>query len=196
MFEEDKLEIINFNAILSDMFSQHPKTLGWYSCHTQETRFNILMGIGDWSNKTVLDVGCGHADLFKHIPSSVNYTGVDIDPTRIKIAKQKYPTANIFVLDILDETIDSQFDYVVASGIFSSPTSHHTEWMWANINKMFELCKIGIAFNFVTIHAKHKLDDYIYRDPNEILKYCESISSNVILKQEYLNNDATIYMYK
>jgi SAM-dependent methyltransferase len=196
MFEEDKLEIINFNAILSDMFSEHPKILGWYSCCTQETRFDILKGIGDWSHKTVLDVGCGYADLFKHIQRDTNYTGVDIDPARIQIAKQRYPDANVFVLDILDETIDSQFDYVVASGIFSSPTAHHTEWMWATIDKMFKLCKIGVAFNFISIHAKHKLDDYIYRDPDEILSYCKSISNNVVIKQEYLNNDATIYMHK
>lgn len=195
MFEDDKAEVINFNAILSDMFSEYPKTIGWYSYATQEIRFDMLKKVGDLSNKTILDVGCGYADLFKHIPPNTNYTGVDIDPFRIQMAKQKYPEANVFVLDILDETVDAQFDYVVASGIFSIPTPNHTQWMISNIEKMFKLSKIGIAFNFITTNAKYKLKDYLYRDPEEVIGYCNLISGSVNIEQNYLNNDVTIYMY-
>lgn len=47
----------------------------------------------------VLDIGCGDGRVLEHLPSSVSYTGVDLNHVRIERAKKKYPKHDFFHLD-------------------------------------------------------------------------------------------------
>lgn len=92
---------------------------------------------------TVLDIGCGPADLLAYLPSGVVYYGFDISPEYIKKAQQKYGANGQFFCKLLEATdLDTlpKFDRVVLMGVF-----HHMDDVEAKkIAKLAHLAlKIG-----------------------------------------------------
>lgn len=74
---------------------------------------------------TILDIGCGPADLLAYLPGNVNYYGFDISVTYIHTAQKKYGNKGHFVCKLLEETdLDNlpKFDRVVLVGVF-----HHMD---------------------------------------------------------------------
>lgn len=68
----------------------------------------------------ILDIGCGPGNVLAFLPTSVDYTGADIDPTYIETARQKYGDRGTFICQIVDKTLfpDAEvFDIVLASGL-------------------------------------------------------------------------------
>ena len=61
------------------------------------------------------------------------------------------------------------------------------------IQRSFELANIAYAFNIHMTEAK----EFFYLPKNDALKCCESLgASQVILRDDYLRNDYTIYVYR
>ena len=77
------------------------------------------------SGMTILDIGCGPADLLAYLPNGVNYYGFDISPTYIHKAQKKYGARGHFECKLLEESdlINlPKFDRVVLVGVF-----HHMD---------------------------------------------------------------------
>ena len=58
----------------------------------------LLKTYGVETCKSILDIGCGDLEVVKEL-NIVNYTGIDVSPQAIKIARQKRPDWNFFLLD-------------------------------------------------------------------------------------------------
>lgn len=73
---------------------------------------------------SVLDVGCGPADILKYLPTNITYTGVDFEPSYIEAAQKKYGNRGKFICSDVSE-IDhgqNQFDVIYLGGVL-----HHLE---------------------------------------------------------------------
>lgn len=58
----------------------------------RETHREILSRMfHPYQTTRVLDAGCGYGDLLEALPSSIDYTGIDISPDLIEMARQRYP---------------------------------------------------------------------------------------------------------
>ncbi|MBW8000465.1 MAG: class I SAM-dependent methyltransferase [Planctomycetes bacterium] len=196
----DKKLIHNYYNNLVDKHGPDTKSLGWSGTKSQHKRFEILCGVGELSGKQVLDVGCGMADLYDYlIMQGVNadYTGVDITPRMIELAKSKHPELNLELLDILEiADVSAQYDYVVASGIFNLKIDRHEEFVYSVIQRMFDLCKTAIAFNIQSSCSDTYDDGEFYANPSELLDYCLNISRRVVFRHDYMPHDLTIYIYR
>ena len=56
------------------------EALGWKNRDSQQHRFEELAQIGDLRGCSVLDVGCGHGDLYPYLQErhgEFHYTGID-----------------------------------------------------------------------------------------------------------------------
>lgn len=90
----------------------------------------------DWNNVSILDYGCNQGNLLKDFSPHVtlaNYTGIDIVPEAINLAKINYPDAKFILYNkyhpIYNPTgdinssitnyIDRKFDVIVARGVYS-----------------------------------------------------------------------------
>lgn len=143
---------------------------------------------------SILDVGCGQADLLYYLNKNkikCKYKGIDVSEKMINICKNLYPNdlynSNIFfekssLLSIPNET---KYDVVVAVGTFNIKFLNKTqqiEYIKDNIKKMFELCNKCCSFTLLSKHGyETKEDGLFFCEPSEVIDYCLSLTSSVII---------------
>jgi len=169
------------------------RSLGWGSTASQETRFRVLLEINTLNpSESVLDVGCGYADLY---PLVSNYTGIDIRPRAIEEASRRYPDARLLVGTV--EDITDSFDWVFASGIFAFDRPDWSTDTHQTLTSMYRLCKKGVAINVLSSLTPNSKDPSMkYVTPAEILALVSQITTRFTLRHGYLANDMTVYLYK
>jgi len=88
---------------------------------------------------------------------------------------------------------DKRFDYVFSSGALAAVLStNNYELMAAFIQKMWELAKIGVAFNFLTREYPQDKDNELFLyDLDEVLSLCKQNApgAKIELKQNHAGDD-------
>ncbi len=185
-----------FTGLLARNDSSH-QVLDWGSQQSQNLRFQILAGIDDLDGKMILDVGCGLCDLYAWLQTKkikVDYLGVDITEAMVHHCRKRFPELTVKQVDILSQHLPGNFDYVVASGIFYLLDSQ--DQALPLIKAMFDLATCGVAFNSLSCWGEQTEKDELCLEPGEILSFCRTLTSKVVLRHDYLPHDFTIYLYK
>ena len=180
-------------------FGYHPNALYWSNETIQELRFKVLSAVGVASNDSILDVGCGFADLKRWLTRQgikTLYTGIDISPDLIAVAKEKLGDTDLFVGDLYDCAFKAlSFDWVLLSGALNEPYNDKGKYAKKIIKEMYRICRKGVSFNLLNdkVVKVHDLQSF---DANEVLNYCLTLCPDCMLRDDYLDNDFTIYMRK
>lgn len=183
-------------------FGGRAQSLRWSHIGAAHQRFRQIWADTDFSNKSVLDVGCGFGYLGKFLTKkfeNVNYTGVDIVPEFIEKAKIRRPQLKFFVRDYLFDPMPEKFDIVVASGILNGNVPDNVDYRKKAIKTMFEHANDAFIFNMLGAHPQPETaskSNAWYADSIEILTYCMSLSPRVIFRAAYNSKDFTVVMYK
>jgi len=191
-------------------FAKHghaPESLLWGSRGAAHQRFRQFWNEIDFSNKTVLDVGCGFGELSKFLDKkfiNVNYTGIDIVPEFINQAKllyphDKFPNRQFLVKDYLSEPISEKYDIVIASGILNSQVPSNVQYRENAIKTLWDISGRVFAFNMLGGHPQpeNKAKSNVwYADSFKILNYCATLTNKVVFKSNYHPKDFTIFVYK
>ena len=193
--------IINHNILYyDDRAKKHGnsyKSLNWGSKESQELRFQVLSEIGDLNATTVLDFGCGIGDFYNWFDQhdfSLNYTGIDISPEMIYQAKLRFPNQRFLVRNILTDHLEQTFDYILLSGLFTYTNQVFFEEC---IQLLFQKCTIGIGFNLLNKWGiDSRLDNEFYGSPDEVLQFCNTITSKLAIRLDYHSRDFTVFLYK
>jgi SAM-dependent methyltransferase len=176
-----------------------PKSLGWKDRKSQILRFKILSEIANLDKMSILDVGCGFGDFYKFLLKNgyrVKYTGFDIVPEFIEIAKRKYPECEFILKDILQEKFQKKFDYVFSSGIFNAKISKNYSFLERMLEKMWTLAKKGISFNMMSDYVDYFDETLFYYSPEKVFNLCRKFTRKIILRHDYPLYEFTIYLYK
>ena len=191
-------------------FGVDPKSLLWRSRGAAHQRFRQFWAEIDFTNKKVLDIGCGFGEFGKFLLKryeGVRYTGVDITPEFIAKATELVPGGSFFVADLFKDKIEGDYDVVTASGVLNSNMEarlparqgQNLAFRKEGIKKMFDLTNHIFAFNMLGAHRQPKTEEgsnVWYADSLEILDYCMTLTHRVILRANYHSRDFTILMYK
>ena len=203
MPKKDKDEVITRYSNRYKDFGFSPKTLGWDK-GKQDLRYHILFEEFNLENKSILDIGCGFGDaniLLKQKSSNYEYLGIDIVEDLINEAKNIYKNENNinFILDdFLKVPLDKTFDIIVASGVFNFKLldNNNYEFIEAFMKKAFELSKDGIAFDFLSNKVDFQYEHTFHSDPLKILDMAYKLSKNVILKNNYMPFEFSVFIFK
>lgn len=175
------------------------QALNWGSQKSQRKRFEILLEpfLKMKDSFSLLDVGCGLAHLFDYIKENnfeIEYTGVDAIPQMIEQAKLNHPeiASSLFVSSVSDIKLE-KFDVIVASGIFYIACDE--ERMRNEIQQLYNMCNIGLAFNSLSAWADQKEENELYVDPALLLNYCKSLTRRCILRHDYMCHDFTMHLF-
>lgn len=108
-------------------------------CHRSESfRLRWLAAIGDWSNKIVVDIGCGPGNIFATLQGKPKQLiGIDVAPKSLALAAQ------IGYTTILADATDLPFKSDVADIVMLNATLHHCEDMSAVLREAARLVKPG-----------------------------------------------------
>lgn len=175
------------------------RALGWRKIEGQWVRFDQLSQIGDLSGHSVLDAGCGHADLFPFLKkkfSSVTYYGCERISELLQVATQRYGREkNVILLqgDFLDPAMPMT-DFVLASGSLNYRHSDD-DFVYKAIEALFANCRIALGFNLLSggVVPNTLLKAY---HPDDILRFCHTLSGRVQLQSGYWPDDFTVFIYK
>ena len=131
-------------------------------------------------NATVLDIGCGPAEILDTIPKT-KYYGFDINPVYINSAKKKYEKKGKFFCKKLtskDVKHLPKFDYILLLGVLHHLNDKEINKLMKNIKKVLK--KKG---NIIT------LDNIFINNQNFIAKFLIQMDKgeNVRSKKGYLN---------
>ena len=157
-------------------------------------------------DNSILDFGCGLADLYKFLVKDKNYngnyTGLEIVPSFINNNKKvfkdnkkvKFTKNNIYQIKNTDK-----FDYVLVCGTFNNyiPDINQYEYLNKTIIELFKHCKIGLSFNLLSTYIDYQDKNLFYFDPCRVFDFCKlNISKFIELKHDYiLNKDGYPYEF-
>jgi 2-polyprenyl-3-methyl-5-hydroxy-6-metoxy-1,4-benzoquinol methylase len=191
-------KINDYYQSLFDEYGLSPKSVGWGSKKGKQTaRFDALCSIGNLSNSSILDIGCGFGDLYgflKYRKFKIKYHGIDINENLISMGKNIYPRAHLECRDFEIKKFNIKFDWVLSSGI----TSHASTYphLTSIMKEMFKICKKGFAMNFVSDNVDFKNKNLFYSSPEKIISIVKSISNRYTIRHDYMPYEFTIYVYK
>ncbi|MDX8382532.1 MAG: class I SAM-dependent methyltransferase [Ghiorsea sp.] len=200
MNKQQRQRIIDRHSDSLLRFGHHPNALYWSGRDIQELRFKVLAEIGIEHGNSILDVGCGFADLNTWLSNNqytdVQYHGIDISPDLIGVAKKIHPDVSLSVGELFDGNFTAQqFDWLLLSGALNEPYHDHGVYAKKVISEMYQLCRQGVAFNLLNAQVI-KVYDLQSFEPQEMLDFCREICPSSQLRTDYLANDFTIYMFK
>ncbi|MFW6222036.1 MAG: class I SAM-dependent methyltransferase [Bacteroidota bacterium] len=185
-----------------EKFGYSPEALGWGKGGRQELRFSVL---ADEALKnpqsSVLDVGCGFGDLCGYLMANGwqgRYTGIDIVPGLIEIAKKRNPNAS-FVLGNVSNVIDcvENHDYIISSGVFNAKIADDNKaYIKFNMEKMFRKCNICLCVDFMSTWVDYQQEGSWHTDPVWILETARSLSRRLTLRIDYMPYEFSIFVYK
>jgi SAM-dependent methyltransferase len=194
--------IKNFYKTINKEKKANYSRVAWTTIRNQEVRFQKLLEIGVKNGDSILDFGCGLADLYgysKKIGLDINYTGVDINEDYVSDAKKQYPYTNIYVIKNIND-IKETYDWFFASGSLTLGFKY-TEIL-SLLKRAYLKSKKGVAFNMLTndsIETYKYLNNYygsIFCNPIYIVKDLKKFVNRVGVVKGYLDIDFTVYMIK
>jgi SAM-dependent methyltransferase len=172
--------------------------LGWHP-EGQQVRFGVLAQIGDLAHRSVLDVGCGYADLYPYLRQrfvGVQYVGIEQMAELLDVARARYLHAPNITLrrdDFLRAPLP-RHDYVLASGALNY-RQRHPRFIYQAIEKLFASCQLGLGFNLLS-QAQPSGSSLLAYDPADIKAFCETLAPRVVLQDGYWDGDFTVFMYR
>lgn len=188
--------ILNHYTKLYEKYGDHPGSLGWPK-GKQKIRFQALSEIANLNNSSILDVGCGFGDYLNFLQKKklkINYFGIDINPTFINLAKQKFPNGTFKTLDLQKTKIKKHFDWSFAIGITNKCGSY--KYIEEILNEMFKISKKGIAMDFLSSYVDYKGKGDFHSSPEKIFKIAKKLSKRVIIRHDYLPYQFCVYIFK
>jgi SAM-dependent methyltransferase len=196
----DRGAILHFHLDRIDIFGDgHLHSLGWLNRESQLARFTVLAELGDMNGRSVLDIGCGQADLLPFLRQQyvhLDYTGIDHLSNFLKVASQRYgeQAKTRFLLTDFWKASLPPADYVIACGALSY-RHRNEDFLFQMIKKLYQSCKIAMGFTLLS-----KIDQeggiLVSHQAEEVVAFCKTLCQNVVLKADYCPNDFAVFLYR
>jgi SAM-dependent methyltransferase len=187
-------------------FGYDYRALGFGRPASQEKRFEALASLGAFRGRSLLDVGCGFGDLLPWLQrrgmQPAEYTGLDLCRPMIEHCEEKFAVecasgaARFVIADAFDYRPRSQYDFVIASGIFGYAARGARSRLRPTIKRMFSWCRGGLAVNFLSSRARRRTRTRLYLDPREQVAHALELTPAVRLDHTYMPNDFTLFLYR
>lgn len=189
----------SFYSDLVRRFGYDVRATDWGSERSRRSRFDVLAEMDGLPGSSILDVGCGFADLLDYLTGrgiDVDYHGIDLSEEMIATGRARHPSADLRVANVMDLEGTGAFDFVIASGIFYLLRDDPYSVMETLVRRMFELSRRGIAFNSLSSWSDAPEPDEFYADPARVVELCGRISRKVVLRHDYHPGDFSVFVYR
>ena len=181
------------------IFGHDPRACDYGRAESQQRKFAVLSRMTDYSQASVLDVGCGFADFAEYLLKryeGVEYHGLDLSEEMIAKARSVRPELNLRVGNVFELPQDESYDIITANGIFYLLGANAEYLMMQIVAEMYKRSRKGVVFNSLSSWASvHENGEY-YANPLKVLEWCRKLSPWIALNHNYLQHDFTVYITK
>jgi cyclopropane fatty-acyl-phospholipid synthase-like methyltransferase len=194
-FREDDRRTVEYFSERAARFGTDVRAVDWGSRASQGRRFEILADVGLEDGASVLDFGCGQGEFYAWLAASgrkVRYAGIDITPSMVRAAQERFPGISFEVGSVPEVTSD--WDYVVASGIFYLRRHQPYEYLCATVSQLFQRCRRALAFNCLSALSGVDEDREYRESPLRVFEFCRGLTPLVGLRHDYHPGDFTMYL--
>lgn len=178
-----------------------PKPVGYHTTAEQQYIFQNLL-VGYDPSLSILDVGCGRADLFNFISEfygqTAVYYGIDHNPLMSQLAKDRYD------VDIQTNAFESAelpvCDWVVASGLFTqrrcNDENEDLQKLFKDVHLMYDTAKAAVSFNLLSPINNTLHEGFFYTHPGLIMDMMIEKYRYVSVRHNYSKDVYTVTIYK
>jgi hypothetical protein len=150
----------------------------------------------EFRGASVLDVGCGRADLLDHLlargAAPHEYIGLEAVEALARAAEEKHqPSATIFQADFIAEPrrMFTGSDIVVFCGSLNTLES---DQFYLTLETAFEATVDRLVFNFLASPEIAAAEFLTWHRQKDVVNVARSLSSEVMVLDDYLRGDCTI----
>ena len=164
----------------------------WNSQYTQYKRFEVLTSFikDEIKELSIIDAGCGFGEYLVYLIDNdlkpASYMGIDCENKMVEIASKRFLNPSFCVKNILSDELES-CDYYICSGALNILNKDE---IFKFIKNCLNASLKGFIFNFL------KDDPLTNIKVDDILFYCKSLTKNIKTKENYLQNDISIFLKK
>jgi len=194
---EDKASLLESYSKTLKTHGDTAEAVHWTTA-SQRYRFKVLTEIAPLEGENILDYGCGKGDLYEYLHESGFrglYTGFDINPRLIALARTKFPGVRFEVFDVEEKPMNESFDYVLISGVFNNRISDNWSVMTNVLRATYACATKGLAFNAVSTYVNFQQPTMNYVSPEKSFRFCVShLSPYVTLRHDNLPFNFAVYV--
>ena len=148
---------------------------------------------------TILDLGCGRADLLDFLINRgtppKKYIGLEGVRELAEAAENKNANgiARIIIADFVREPRRMQVsaDVIYCSGALNTI---ETDDFYATIRNAFTAAKRALVFNFLSSSLLAGTNYLRWHNPREVIKFCRTMTEDITRHEGYIEGDCTIEM--
>ena len=150
-----------------------------------KARYQQMFEQYDWSDKKILEIGCGWGSFFDFGFKCDYYHGIDINPLLIDIANKKYKNYDFTTEDISNyqlKSVSLNYDVAISSGVAGNrqgPADTPGKLMYY-LNFMFNSANTVIV-NFPSNRATIRSEYVEYFAPEYIISQALNLTNNIQL---------------
>jgi SAM-dependent methyltransferase len=197
--EHAKDNLINLYEERYQKLGASVKSLGWKDEESQCLRFRALCAIGDLSNSSICDVGCGFGDLITYLNqqfTNIQYHGIDVCAPFINEARNRFPAYSFSLANLFDDSFDYTCDYFILSGALTFHVDDNWKLVTTALEKMMRLARKGVAVNFLTSYVDFQEARNAHYNPAELFAFARTLTHWVSLRHDYPLWEFTLHLYK
>lgn len=197
--KDDEARIASYYDALVDRYGHDPRAVDATSASALEVRYAVLAAATDLTGASVLEVGCGLGDLGAYLTerfTGLDYHGIDISPRMIEDGRRAHPHLDLQQRNVLDVPAESQFDVVLAQGIFYLLTPPAEPKMQQLIAHMYALARRAVALTTTSAWSDRRDPGEFYADPVALVASARQLTKSVVLRHDYHPGDVALYLYK
>ena len=171
-----------------------PRSLGWGCKEDQLERFRVIAEQCNLENKSIMDLGCGFADLFVYLREhdiNVNYIGVDIVPDFINYCNNEFPKLKFYNKNVMTQFDElPQADVVISLGTLNFRMDNDLNFEYSKffIKKAYKLTKEILIVDFLSEYRTpdYPKEDFVcYHLPEDVFKFVMLFAYNVKIIHNY-----------
>jgi len=176
------------------------RSLLWASTDTQAARFDAICRLENPRGRSVLDVGCGRADLLDFCVcrniALASYVGIEaVQALAAAASGKRHADTRIVTADFVEnpEVMLVGAELAVMSG---SLNTLDDEIFYASISRAFDATSQALIVNFLCA-PELAADDYLFwRRAADVVAFARRMSQSVRVLDDYLHGDCTVAMGK
>jgi len=171
-------------------YGPNAKALGWLRVSYQRQRFAELVRHIDFSNRSIIDIGCGFADLVGFLRQLGirfrSYIGIDINPKLIEIAKSRYPELRFYTGNPLLQDFHERADIVTIIGVANFRLERISNYNYTIklLRKGFTLSRECVVANMISSYVRRGYPinpKTFHYSPERVFSMCMTITPYVNL---------------